>query len=788
MPSDKSIGAETSKGLRIIASAAELLLRCAGYRDDKQAETQNWTVFYAVDVDVITLYLAPANRTEYASVFDDEEKATRELLARLVGNFIFRHQPERKLFLIRPHDEELERMVHALSDKVLALVDPQKLDQLLDRGRLVELAQELRAQPVSKVAQWLIDEAPELVEVFEGTAGPKAELDRFDAIAKSRLLHLERYHEPETGWVFPMSDLKQSPEEFEGTFTDWKKRLTQHKAPAQTRYALNNDAYVLATIQLLNKRLSEQHKKIVLITGTRGILDAAEAYSLDGPPSGHERPSFASQYIRHPQSFMADEAFFGFGPSADPRQPTGSAFILVEWLNLFFPKAVQQPGAGTTANIDLALLRKIVSGNALRFQNIVTVLAGSQLSGDQQERFPESMLSEWRVQVGTAGVGDRERQRHLIPWVQQQLEQGVDIPKLVSDIGKLAVQSLSSLYSSTACLALWSRTEAMEERIRGVPALRIDQMYPEAEKYYRKIVETMRRGTNNREKVPDGAEPKVTINLGDMYSGLAISDDSQYLGHTIHALAYAAKGHWKATRTLCRIALAVVDALPDMSKGKRRGREAAYLMAVAERRLALVAKDLEEARRYLKSARDREDREVRAEDSRFLSEAIAIEVAEVNFQCFIGKERKSGLAELGKIVPAAVDQVLQRIEEESAESRQSTREWARQQVLTNVLNLALVAILGSESGDLPSDILQHVRRYVATANEKLFHGGIDRTWDPTWDEVAKFICLAAAVVFSPAPDGRKAARDKLENVTFKTYLPFDKQREKAFRKLAKSTL
>src|SRR5260370_5573082 len=79
-----------ARGYRMISDAAKLMLRCAGYLSDREAENNGWRVFYAVDTDVISFYLAPNTNTEYATVFGQAEDAdTRDLLSRLVSEFIF---------------------------------------------------------------------------------------------------------------------------------------------------------------------------------------------------------------------------------------------------------------------------------------------------------------------------------------------------------------------------------------------------------------------------------------------------------------------------------------------------------------------------------------------------------------------------------------------------------------------------------------------------------------------------------------------------------------------------
>ena len=769
----------------MISDAAELMLRCAGYLADRQAEKKGWKVFYAVDVDVVKLYLSPVDRTDYATVFGQAEDAgTRELLARLVGEFIFRGSrcagdtdfEKRTLFIVPPHNGELESMIFGLSAMVIKDADDveRKLDVVL-----AELCNRRKANEPLAVAQWLIDAAPKLVEVFDGKSGPQAELARFEALEESRLLNLERYREASTNWVFPLLRMEDNENEFEtftNAFSAWKDRLLKYKAHSQKKKSLVRDAYVLATIELLNERMSTEHRKLVLVTGTSGIQGAARDYLVRQDGEGAD--SFADLYIRHPQSFMADPAFFGNSSGSEQSLQLDGKFNLVEWLNLFFPRVVQEGVARTrTAMVDRALLRKIRGGVERGFHDAVNFLATSDPRGELQRHFPESMLDEWKTQVRTTSVSREidsgefshgQRALALIDWLQFRIDRGFTLGQLRDDLANHAVRSLSSLYSSTALLGIWSHIDPRPERIRGIPALRFDKEYELAQDYCKRVVDAMRASGRN-----EGEGSAAKVNLAEMYSQLSIIDAIHYHSHVIHALAYATKGHWAATRTLCRLALSAVDGLSEGDKRNRKGREAAYLLVIAERRLALTVKDLDEAKRYLREAESREDAAAR-KDSRFLSEAIAIEVAEVNFKYFLGGDSSSVLSVLEAVIPTAVE-LFVHIDEDPLKP---ARGWVTQQVLTNVLDLALVA--HAANLPLPLTVLNHVRSFVLAA---LSH--MDAA-ESNWNAVAEFICLIASIVFETNFADKLAHLEKLNKLQFPVYMPFDKVREERFRQMATS--
>ena len=78
----------------IISSSAALLLKCAGYLEDRdhaaRDDARHRDTYFAVDADVITLYLEPDRMVRYADVFGRAADATREHSAGVsAGRFLF---------------------------------------------------------------------------------------------------------------------------------------------------------------------------------------------------------------------------------------------------------------------------------------------------------------------------------------------------------------------------------------------------------------------------------------------------------------------------------------------------------------------------------------------------------------------------------------------------------------------------------------------------------------------------------------------------------------------------
>jgi hypothetical protein len=108
----------------------------------------------------------------------------------------------------------------------------------------------------------------------------------------------------------------------------------------------------------------------------------------------------------------------------------------------------------------------------------------------------------------------------------------------------------------------------------------------------------------------------------------------------------------------------------------------------------------------------------------------------------------------------------------------AVREWLLQQVLTNILNLALLVPLGTphlveQSRALAGEFLAAAQRWLA-----------DLPAGHEVDPIAKFICTAAAAVYALDPAQRERAGVELQQLDFPPVRPFDTARKTAFKRLA----
>lgn len=755
----------------LIDRAGQLVRYCAAYLSDVDAGSKGWKVYYAMDADIVGLYLDPYYNAHYAGIFEDCDS----LLARLIGDYLLKdfstgpgNGGKGQLFIVPPHDDEIARMIMKVTARAVHGLD--NAEELFDQftRELGPKLHDLKDRPA--VTAWLIDKAATLIEFFDGGSGALSELSRFLALGQDRLLNVEHYVEkdPVTGpWAFPLPDTtgrSQDMDEFSGLVDKWQTSLKRHRSRKQRARNLDEDAQALARIEWLNARMVEEKRKIVLVTGTSSIWGAARAEENRIQQGLYAGKTFADAYIRHPQAFMAKQDFF-FKP--DALKP-GTVFNVIEWLNLVFPNVVRR-GASGTALADVRKLPQTHAGNGGLHHGHHGGLVVSEDS---------SVVAEWNTQVRAAAVArhidpDEEfsdRANRLVEWMSQQMQGGWTVEQLRSDVCIRAVHSLSNLYASTVWLSLWDRVKSLPEHARGIPALRFEHPYEVANEYCQVVVNAMQAKADSASH-----SKKVALDLEHIHTMLAQLEPHHYLSNVIHALAYATKGHWYATQTLCRIALRIIDSLAPEQRKTLKGREASFLLAVAERRQAQKVEALDQAAQWLKEARTRLELG-RDKDMRFESEDLAQAIARLNFSRFVGPCKPDQVLKQARELMERATELLMLSLDVRITPEPHVRDWVGQQVLTNLFNVSLIA-RELAPGHPQAEAL--VRRALDCLRDMPSCASAMKD-----DQVAHFIHTAAAAVFAEERSTRAEARLRLKELPFPLARPFDREREALFRRLA----
>lgn len=771
-----------------IRAAAALMAKCNALWQDEQYVDQGWRVDYAVDTDVLKLFMAPEQMSKYAQVFDEDENSeTTQLLAGILGEYILHDLPGSRardgdkqghLFIISPHDEELERMTSALASKVL--VKTEKAKELI--RTIVDKLTDSNQQDKEAFLRDVVANAKDLIDAFDGEAGPRRELSRLSLLGEKRVLNISRFQPYQTSThgdtILPPRGDIPSPErdEFVALVGSWRVLLTKHMAWRKPQYALSRDAFVMATLEWVNRRQILNKRRLVLITGSEYLVNAAQEVLI------RSEGSFAQCYLRHPLSFVATKSFFEH--SAKNKQGSKHysdtpPFRLSDWLNLFFPAALKKI-AKFGVQVDTKVLIKIASGNNKELNTAVAILASNESKSQGVAQFPDDLLENWANAIAiTATLRGftptlkhwKDRVQEFVAQVENKLSLGWKVSDFQRELDKLAYRSLSDLYLSTSKLGTLSDVKV---NVRGLPALRFDKPYRQAETICAKLVNGMFNGRNS--------------SIDSLYSDLRLMDASNYHAHVIHALVFAGQGHWFATRTLCRIALRVVDDLPDSGRNYRTGREAAYLLAVTDRRLARNETELLATRERMIDVRKRENPSLAGQsaqdDVRFDSEDFAREALTEQFLFFSSKNTDSSKP-FQDYLSRAEEIVANAMAQHKVDKLGDVKNWVIRQTVTNSLILALLQV---SRGRIRSNSVVIHRRLLALI-EFLPTNGLAPPSAPGQaafrDSLSDFVYWVAVFVFTSNTRLRNVASAHVNTTKSlgPSLLPFEKERLSLFKNL-----
>lgn len=681
--------------------AIGLLSKCEPWIADATMAQDNgdaWTIYYAVDADVISLYLNPDENTGYGEVFESDRE-TAAVLSRLLSDFIFlshpspvlAHSKTNALLLFSPHQEELYRILVAVAKRIqnaanISQSDFRQLSRIFENyGKHEDDAQLL---------QELEKNAPQLVMLYDADRGAKLAVSRFAKLSADRLINIERFQVD--GFTFPLPRESEPAEraQLADRVVRWRNSLREHKRfSSKPVHAILRDAEVLATLEILNARLFEERKRVVLVTGAPYLFAAAgEMTPRDANPKGL---SFANLYLRHPQCFLAHSDFFryeqaavsGNTPPAQSESLAPASFRLVEWLGILFPELVRERIRN----------RLVLNGPLLRRYQDFSGRSFAEIQGELIAEFTEQVggkalleiSSEWSSQVRKAALGrygsaldhpDANAAAGLARVIRDMMaHKQWSFKDFENRLSAAVADSLSKMYSHAVWLGLWTnRGKVVLEHSKGLPRLRFDPAYQEVHEYCKTVMTLQLRS--------EALSADEIQSLKLAHASLHRIDPTFYHSHIVHALAFATKGRWDAALTLCKVALSIADRVQGNHPGDFiRGREAAYLAAIASRRSAYRITHLDRADEYLDEAESRENPGADI-DLRFRSERLAIAARRIYYHFYFDQEFT-----LKRDIEAVMTGIHGVVRDVLDPKNEDIRNWVLRQSYINYLNLALIA-------------------------------------------------------------------------------------------------
>lgn len=792
-PPPLSAAQRREAGLRLLREAADLGQHCEDlWRDLRESTEGGVEVAYAVDVDVIVMFTAPEKSFHYGRVFSEGAPPTDVAAASVMGEYIIQRWPgllsspsagpeagRGSLTIIPPHDAELRRVGLSVAAQALEERGHRATKLKLEGAVRERLQRVLRGVEPQRRAEVLYEELLRegwLVHPKEA-AGARQQLQRLEELPPGRFVGLRRhpwFSGPAAGLLPPRTgELWQRPgpaaeppdptlDSFRASVDRWHERLMAHW-PGHLwdlkRRSILDDALVLARLEWVNRGLAAdtaRPRRMVLVTGTERLFEAGAAQ-----PALHEGfAHFSAAYLRHPRAFFgAKEVLSDLAGDAAQAQAFDLErvqFRVADWLSVMFPNDLaQERFDGGRIGMEGSSVRIAFS------QPAEATMVGALerlLSGEhdlfRDEPFPLGALHEWDRTVQSANERSqyrREQQRKtalardLSDLLSRHGDADDGIDLILAHLRQRELASLVKLYALTDVIGV-VQLLAPEQKMKGLPALRFDPGFETAQQQCDELCRLLFR--------PAGQGRPESFDPGAMFDALHETDPSDYHARVLLAYVFACVGKWFQVRTLCYIALLTVDAIPGKAQADRRtGREAAYLLAVAERRLAINPAGIENARQALAEAIRRNGGQ---SEIRFESEALAQRVAQAQLLFYAGRGEPPPRDPMHDIGTA-----LELVVHATAREVGVIRRWVVRQGVTTGL---LAALMSHEARTKTPQVTGSARRLLQVLEDEGQAPPLDPSATPPaghpvyLDGVSDFVWLVGTVVFGQHPDLQERAR------------------------------
>lgn len=680
-----------------VRDLARLRLLIQPNLEDEQRLSEGHRTFYAVDANIIHLYISPEQRGPpdphrkfqdqygYSTVFQNDTLELSAALGRALSyHILFGLTGADPCFLLPGHNEEVFDYYDRLSRDAFELHSLVDQDQVIVAEafqRLLALETEVAEEAFEEA---LVEISDQLFEALHRSDNDRQRYTRLSAlISQRRLRSIDSGAHEIAHRLAGETAAKAFDSVHEGLTLgvfrhEWSKRISGVRRD-QSEQA-SNDKQALARLEHINFRLLSTGHRVVLITGDASIREAAGNYF----PAYGEGKSFRELYIRHPSAFLSA-----------PEVLRADNASVVNWMDPIFAKVT------AFHNSPLEQLRKLELREALlapNHQNAVEMAA--------------SIREQWRRHTKQVVMAHRSASQQMRDYIR------VVCKSALADATKPVEQRLSEIDTKLAEVShrTWdsffaSLTVAGFELFETAfsPHRRRNRLPPPIKlNYLYKTQEFVSGVTNHglREFIKDRHALQVRFDEireedGGLGYGLALA----------FAMLYADKECWRQTRMLAERAIALTE---QREHKICRGREAYFLLAVAQRMLAKTAADFDQARRSIalarqKAATDRiELPEGPTYDFRFDVEEMAIDLSQALSGLFDEEPPKAtsnreGLApllqEFGGLVQRLADYDVARPEADAG--------WKEFGIERSVLVKMFIALAVLDRYDLPAPTLDY---------------------------------------------------------------------------------
>ncbi len=725
------------------ALALELLRKSVGFFLDYDAfrsrtgsgKSKGPRVYYAVDYDVIYLYLNPRSMSRYANFFGAaEDEPSRVAMSFLLGDYFF--SPRRRRLELSPlpsyllwesHFEELMDGLSSISSAATeSIMSDSEINRIIAVAKDVLDRDDSPQEQLNRLVKVLSAKVSDLLKAYDKSLGRFQALERYAMLRNDGLRRIDSvdWFSELSFQPLPESDDPRDRLRLNQLVIDWTRRLRK-TSKYQTEKALRNDALVLASLQLFNEKClnAKIEARMCLITGSEYIFEAAAELS----------DSFTALYLRHPQAFLMDQEFFApEHPSASiSHLGEASTLKLFDWLNLCLPKAVKSALNLTLQGVNSRVLDNIYNESSRDpgIAKSVSILATLERGGKPDRDLINELKTQIAVHAASiysdidrlSRVGEYSGAHNLASMLRDVFNaKQLDVESLRSTFDNRLLELLDRILLDAGWYSIVNRSDGITDDVRltpqgvgarkSVPALCFDDGFPKSIAAGDRLIKYQEHGVD-----------LTARELKQIYNDIVREDKSLYHAYMIFGLLFSLKGYWQPASSLAERAIQIADGIRakhgdayDPKKERRNGREAAYLVAVAKRRLIRDIADLDKAAKFLEQARVRISDDGSDFVIRFDSEDLAIATRRILLEYYCGQVGDSPTPDILEVM-TRISAIVERC---GQERRAEVRDWVSRQSAVNYLNLLVILYSARRQLDEASEMHRKMLDLLGARIEK----------------------------------------------------------------------
>ncbi|MCG8431094.1 MAG: hypothetical protein MJA29_07965, partial [Candidatus Omnitrophica bacterium] len=395
-------------------------------------------------------------------------------------------------------------------------------------------------------------------------------------------------------------------------------RIIKSKKSIKRPYkSIINDLEALSRIKIINERIADQNKRLVLITGDRSLREATEDIQIDN------NNTFADLYIRDPRSFMANPEFVNPDQIIKANIVQEISDSLSDWLDVGF--------TGITLDYykeKRRYLKELINDDGKLEYCAKGIYNKRKERKDKWEKYVKIAALNYgidrseRVDISTmmSQVSKADIEKLKTSICNRFFEVWLQFWKVSTEAGYFTVRKITELNSKK------QHAEEFNIPIRGIPVLRIS--LPVAQ--------------NEMHKLCKGLMHDNVLKEIKKFDKLRDEDETGYTAFLLYALAFGAAGQWNISTKLSELALSIAKNIDESHQPPGgyeciTGNEAAYLLSWSIRHSAMSFNDLDRAKKYLNMAKKLLDKipDVKDDNYRYESEYIGLKMTEILFQYFM---------------------------------------------------------------------------------------------------------------------------------------------------------